>query len=322
MEIFMLICRKIYDTLSDTTDTSVTVDVDALDFNVECGEVPSQNYTIDIGSVSGGVSLAVSVNTGGLAVGLCLSALSFSTRNCIVVLQVYRAMLLSTPMWHRVRTSCENSIYRYRQLKPLAAFFYKFLEEADPLTANSSRNLYVLAVTAFETLLPQDSNNSTGTVFSKVIGPFTVYAKVIICSLTVSDSTATIDGLNRPVNDSGELPETKNHSWAIQQPLASRGYQYEDIFSSLYGTPAILPPSEQDVDLGLKLTLLETVFSGIFLNADLFENVNQTLYELETNFMQTTSISYACVGQYLGYQNVPQYARSSSVAAESFTYSM
>jgi hypothetical protein len=76
--------------------------------------------------------------------------------------------------------------------------------------------------------------NSTGTVFSRMFRPINaLYAKVIICSLTVSHTTSIIDGLNRPVNRSDELPEPKGHAWATRQPLPSRSLPCEDSFSAL-----------------------------------------------------------------------------------------
>jgi hypothetical protein len=72
----MAYCRKIYNTLSNITDPLAQVEVDALGFSVECGEVPPNNYTINIGSISGGFRIAVSANMGGRTVGLCLSPMS------------------------------------------------------------------------------------------------------------------------------------------------------------------------------------------------------------------------------------------------------
>jgi hypothetical protein len=68
----MLLCRTIYNTLSDTADPLANVKVDALGFGVQCGEVPSNNYTINVGSpFSNTINITVSVNTGGPTVGLC-----------------------------------------------------------------------------------------------------------------------------------------------------------------------------------------------------------------------------------------------------------
>ena len=83
--------RKIYNTLSNTTDPLAVVEVDALGFNVECGEVPSNNYTIKIGSISDGISIVVSANMGGRAIGLCLPHCPLRLAiSHIVASQVYR----------------------------------------------------------------------------------------------------------------------------------------------------------------------------------------------------------------------------------------
>jgi hypothetical protein len=175
-----------------------------------------------------------------------------------------------------------------------------------------------------ESLLPTDSKNSTGTVFSKVIESLTLHVKVIVCSLTVSDMTAIIDGLNRPVNnDSEDLTEPEGHEWAIQQPLPSRGRTYEDTFSALYGSPSAIVafPDGSQVDQILNATLLELDFSGLFLNVTSSIEYH-TLQELEDNFMRTTSMSFACLGQYFGYQNLPQYVESFSTTVELFHESL
>jgi hypothetical protein len=205
------------------------------------------------------------------------------------------------------------------KINTFSALFYKFLEEADPFTAVPSRNIYVVAVSGNEWLLPTDSKNSTGTVFSKVVESLTLYMKVIICSLTVSDTTVVIDGLNRPVNnDSEDLTEPEGHGWAIQQPLPSRGHLYEDVFSALYGSPSaivVLYDGSQVNKTSNLLTLLELEFSGYFLNVT-SSFVYNTLQELEDNFMRTTSMSIVCLGQYFGYQNLPQYVESPPTTAE------
>ena len=152
--------------------------------------------------------------------------------------------------------------------------------------------------------------NSTGTVFPRMFRPINaLYAKVIICSLTVSHTTSIIDGLNRPVNRSDGLPEPKGHAWATQQPLPSRGLPYEDSLSALYGTPAglvIQRPGVHDVVANeTHLTMLETAttdYSGGFSNST--EASVQRLDWLEANFVHITSMSYACLGEYYGYKNL------------------
>jgi hypothetical protein len=153
-----------------------------------------------------------------------------------------------------------------------------------------------------------------------MVGPLAFYAKVIICSLTVSDTTNIIDGLNRPVDHSDELPEPEIHPWAIQQPLPSRGLPYEDTFSALYSTPAGLvvkyPGVQSVVDNEMQFTLLETEmsdYSGLHTNST--QDWLQRLQWLEGNFMRITSISYACLGEYFGYQNLAQCVERSSAAA-------
>jgi hypothetical protein len=193
----------------------------------------------------------------------------------------------------------------------ILAFIYRFLEEADPFTALPSRNIYVAALATDEALLPTDSKNSTGTVFTTTVESLMMYAKIIICSLTVSNTTTIIDGLNHPVNDDSEdQSESEGHEWAIQQPLPSRGHTYEDIFSALYGTPSAVVafPDASWGNLTSKPdTLLETEFSSTFLNITGISL--HTLQELEDNFAWTTSISFVCLGQYFGYQNLPQYVK-------------
>jgi len=182
--------------------------------------------------------------------------------------------------------------------------------------------MYLLAIAASPDYFPRDSENSTGSIFSQTVGPLTCYAKVIICSLTVSNTTSIIDGLNRPVDRSDEMPEPTNHSWAIQQPLPSRGLPYEDTFSALYGTPAGLvietPDVHSTVDNEMQFTVLEAEMldaSGLLSNSTL--DWLQRLHWLEGNLMRITSMSYACLGEYFGYQNLAQWVKRSSAATQS-----
>jgi hypothetical protein len=187
---------------------------------------------------------------------------------------------------------------------------YKFLEEANPYLATPSRNVYFLAAATGPDYLPRDSNNSTGTLYSHVVGPVTLYIKIIVCSLTVNASTTIIDGLNRPANRSDELLEPTAHPWAIQQPLPSRSFIYEDTFSALFGTPTGLvvhtSGTNSTVDNPIPLTLLEVMMIdyGDLAYANLYGPPVQHLQWLEFNLMRITSISYACLGEYFGYQNL------------------
>jgi hypothetical protein len=149
-----------------------------------------------------------------------------------------------------------------------------------------------------------------------MIGPVTIYAKVIICSLTVNATTTIIDGLNHPVNRSDELPEPTAHQWATHQPLPSRGFIYEDTFSALYGTPTGLvvksSSTQSTVDNPIPLTLLESEMLnyGNFARSNLYRPPIQMLQWLEANLMRITSISYACLGEYFGYQHIAACVRT------------
>jgi len=108
----MTFCRKIYDTLSNTTDPSAQVEVAALGFSVQCGEVPPNNYTIDIGSISGGFHIAVSANMGGRTVGLYLSPLPSALHLAIFS--------------HRCITGVSGNISFDFQNETLRAYFTEF----------------------------------------------------------------------------------------------------------------------------------------------------------------------------------------------------
>jgi hypothetical protein len=102
------------------------------------------------------------------------------------------------------------------------------------LTAPLSRNIYILNLVSSPIFLPRDSGNSTGDAVPVAFGPSTYYIKVVGCSSTASNTTATINGMNMPIHGTGVLPPPEAHPWFNMTPHASRGLSYEDCFSALF----------------------------------------------------------------------------------------
>jgi hypothetical protein len=70
--------RKVYNTLTNVTDPLAQVEVDALAFSVQCGEVPEKNYTINMKSIFGGFHVAVTADVEGRTLGFYFSPLAFA----------------------------------------------------------------------------------------------------------------------------------------------------------------------------------------------------------------------------------------------------
>jgi hypothetical protein len=162
----------------------------------------------------------------------------------------------------------------------------------DPSTALLSRNLYLLGLTSEPSSLIVDSKNSIGEVFSAGLG---VYAKVIGCSISTSNTTVIIDGLNHAVNGTDELAAPDSHPWINATPLPSRGVPFEDLFSGLYSGPTTL--KIQRGSGGFDFSLFEEA-----LDTTLFHD--STLQNLEASLILATSFSYAVLGGVYGYTNV------------------
>jgi len=144
-----------------------------------------------------------------------------------------------------------------------------------------------------------------------VAGPLTVYYKTTICSLTTSNTTTTIDGQNRPLNDTDQVPPLANHPWAERQALPSRGIPYEDSFSSLYSNASAVfvqpisanllgPPGNPDQGIkgNMQLSLLELAL--IDFDSDL-----QALSALESSLIRITGMSIGCLAEQYPFTDVP-----------------
>lgn len=173
------------------------------------------------------------------------------------------------------------------------AAIYKALDEANPELAPPSRNLYILALANDKDSFLRDSNNSSGNLKSQSVGPITSYAKVITCSLNVSEITVTINGLGCVVNDTILQAEPRNHPWEPQQPLPSRGNPYEDSFSAFFGSVAARNMSSLAFGGDLQFSLLE------LLGAKLL-NEDPRLSQLENILAQVTDVSYHALSVHYG----------------------
>jgi hypothetical protein len=122
----------------------------------------------------------------------------------------------------------------------------------------------------------------------------TLYAKVIGCSLTASNSTVVINGINHPLNDTDYGPIPDPHLWFNAVPLPSRDIPFEDFHNTLYTSPVPATRVRQD---GMKLTLYEDAL------ARLLSRIN-TLQNMETGMLVSASLSYAVLGDIYGYTNV------------------
>jgi hypothetical protein len=142
-----------------------------------------------------------------------------------------------------------------------------------------------------------DSRDSTGDLASQSAGLLTTYTKVIGCSLTMTDTTVTIDGLNRPLDGTDVVAPSAPHAWFNAAPSPSRGLPWEDLFSGLYTSPASAEATSSSVlPSGIPLSL----FEGI-LNKQLY--FNKTLGYLEDCFSIATTYSYAVLGASQGYSD-------------------
>ena len=61
--------RRVYDILANVTNSSVQAEVNALEFNVECGDLPSSDHSIIMSPISGGIDLTARAHLGGVPYG-------------------------------------------------------------------------------------------------------------------------------------------------------------------------------------------------------------------------------------------------------------
>jgi hypothetical protein len=139
-----------------------------------------------------------------------------------------------------------------------------------------------------------DSENSIGEFLSINPTSTALYAKVIGCSLTASNSTVIINGINSPLNNTDYGPILDPRLWFNAVPLSSRDIPFEDFFSTLFASPVPATRVRQD---GMKLTLNEETLTR------LLSRIN-TLQYMEVAMMVSASLSYAVLGDMFGYTNV------------------
>jgi hypothetical protein len=130
------------------------------------------------------------------------------------------------------------------------------------------------------------------------VGPLTTYTKVIGCSLTMTNTTVTIDGLNQPLDGTDVVAPSAPHAWFNAAPLPSRGLPWENLFSGLYTSPASTEVSSSSSVLPARISL--SLFEEL-LNEQLY--FNKTLGYLEDCLTIATSYSYAVLGVTQGYSD-------------------
>jgi len=159
----------------------------------------------------------------------------------------------------------------------------------------------MLSFAADQNYLAKDANGSFGNLWSYTSGPLTLYAKVIICSLTASNTTIIIDGLNRPLNRFDDLSLPKNRRWATRQPLPSRQWPYEDSFSVLFQ-----PGLDQPVSDGSKMrvSILEQEVHNWSNGSD--TPILPSLDWLDGRLAKIACVSVALGATTFGYTNVKQ----------------
>jgi hypothetical protein len=157
------------------------------------------------------------------------------------------------------------------------------------LTATLSRNIYILNLVSSPDLLPHDSQSSTGDVVPVAFGPSIFYIKVIGCSLTASNTTAIINGMNMPLHGSAVLPPPEVHPWFNMTPQSSRGFFCEDGFSALYSRLVSVKLSP-----GLRTDFELSVFE-VFYTRALFR-LGHSLQALEEWMTRVTVVYLAAAG--------------------------
>jgi hypothetical protein len=163
----------------------------------------------------------------------------------------------------------------------------------------SSRNAYIFMVsTPIRTLL-LDAHGLPGDFFSFSLGPITGYAKVIGCSLTTSNATTVIDGSNRAVNGTGELPEPSPHTWFTATPLPSRGSPHEDLFGTVATATSVTVDRHWNSTGPLQLSLLDDAITFAI-------NDQSTLSFFEGAVRNGTALLYGAIGELYGYTSIPQ----------------
>lgn len=177
----------------------------------------------------------------------------------------------------------------------------KILEDEDP-NAPSSRNLYGVVVTTLRNLLPVDINGSPGLFKTLAPNGTIYYIKVVGCSLTLQDSTTTIDGAGRNIDNDKEPESAPPHVWSTAEPLASRGRPYEDNFSALFGRAAA-PPVEvggpRNAMTHIQQSIFEKGLSQVMI-------LSPTLSMLEGVTQMITGLSYAALPERYGFLNVTE----------------
>lgn len=174
----------------------------------------------------------------------------------------------------------------------------------DP-TMPSSRNVYIFVLSNAITTLPLDAHDSPGDFLSFSVGPITAYAKVIGCSLTASNATTVVNGLNHAANGTGEYPEPSPHAWFTATPLPSRGSPHEDLFSSVAAAKSVTVERQLNFTGPLRLSLLEDAIGRAVRSSN-------TLSFLEGAVRNGTALLYAAIGDLYGYTSISQCVRSTS----------
>jgi hypothetical protein len=112
----------------------------------------------------------------------------------------------------------------------------------------------------------------------------------------MSNTTVTIDGLNRAVNNTDTVIPPPPHPWFNAIPVPSRGMPWEDLLGALYttaysvqveSTPNILPGGPQ-------FSLFEALLNGQL-------EVDNALATLERSLVVSTTYSFAVLGARHGY---------------------
>jgi hypothetical protein len=172
------------------------------------------------------------------------------------------------------------------------------------LTAPLSRNIYVLNLVSSPDLLPRDLANSTGDVVPVAFGPFTRYIKIIGCSVTTSNTTAVINGMNMPIHGTGVLPPPEPHLWFNMTPQSSRGLSYEDGFGAFYSR-LVSVKLKLDSEVDIIPTIFEYFYFGVLYRQ------GRSLQVLEGWMRRVIVVSLAAIGV-LGRDDVSEFVAKTS----------